>query len=226
MPVAPSGNVRADDGVDLDERPTKRARALSPKALHHATYSLPGARSQWPPTAFEQPQHLTSFSYSPTRELLLPSSGRANEALRFYAEPPLGADLNRGLAEAVMRKEGVAEGLDALLEWCAELGRDTAKLTAHSLLDTDETPASDSILLRASLITWRGMATRLCKAAFAARADDGWEMNAMMVDGVLYFEESISDAQQTSKGTMNDEQRRSTYYGCAQSDSDVIVSRQ
>lgn len=57
------------------------------------------------------------------------------------------------------------------------------------------------------------MATKLCKSVFSTRADDGWEMNAMMVDGVLYLEDSISDAQQAARGIMSDDQRRSTYYG-------------
>lgn len=119
-----------DDGQDDQGRDIKRRRvdSVPARSLHHATHDLPSARSAWSPTAFEQPQHLSSFSYSPARELLLPSSGRADEALRIYAEPPLGANLNRGIAEAVMRKEGVAEGLDSLLAWWVRLAVFRAQL--------------------------------------------------------------------------------------------------
>lgn len=67
------------------------------------------------PTAFQQPLHLTSFSYSPTRQLLLDQQ-RRDEALAVYRPPRMGVDLNTGLDECTWRDGSVDEGLDALLE--------------------------------------------------------------------------------------------------------------
>lgn len=66
-------------------------------------------------TPFQQPLHLTSFSYSPTRQLLLDSHNR-DDSLSYYREPRLGSDLNVGFDRAVWRDGTVDEGLDALLD--------------------------------------------------------------------------------------------------------------
>lgn len=77
-----------------------------------ADYVLPNV----PPTAFQMPAQLASFSYSPRRELLL-SDEHKNDALAWYREPVLGVDLNMGFRDAVWRDELVDESLDALLDW-------------------------------------------------------------------------------------------------------------
>jgi RAT1-interacting protein len=66
------------------------------------------------PTPVGLPTQLTSFSYSPTRELLL-DDGRQDEALQHYKAPPMGADLNRGFEECEWGEGRPDEGLDALL---------------------------------------------------------------------------------------------------------------
>jgi RAT1-interacting protein len=70
-----------------------------------------------PPPAFQLPLHLTSFSYSPTRQLLLDAHNK-DDALAWYREPRMGSDLNRGSDQAVWRDASVDEGLDALLDTC------------------------------------------------------------------------------------------------------------
>lgn len=75
---------------------------------------LPSVYLQGAPTAFQLPQHLASFSYSPTRELL--TGARRDEAMAEYQEPELGVDLNQGFEDCCWRDGSVDEGLDALVD--------------------------------------------------------------------------------------------------------------
>lgn len=109
---------KADDGSNTI--PTKRATiatAHSPSEPAHLPVYAPSQYRQQrqPAPAFQQPTHLTSFSYSPTRELLVDDE-RKDEALAFYREPTLGVDLNLGLEHCTWRDGLVDEGLDALLD--------------------------------------------------------------------------------------------------------------
>lgn len=80
--------------------------------LQHPSAYLNGDPSR---STFQLPTHLTSFSYSPTRELLL-GKDRRDESLAIYKEPRMGSDLNRGFEQAVWRDGSVDEGLDSLLD--------------------------------------------------------------------------------------------------------------
>ena len=66
------------------------------------------------PTPVGLPTQLTSFSYSPRRELLL-DERRRDEALQHYRAPGMGADLNWGFEGCEWGEERMDEGLDALL---------------------------------------------------------------------------------------------------------------
>jgi len=66
------------------------------------------------PTQVGLPTHLTSFSYSPTRQLLLNPQNQ-DDALQHYMPPPMGADLNRGFDSCVWGDGRPDESLDALL---------------------------------------------------------------------------------------------------------------
>ena len=114
----PSKRARIDD----EPRETKRRARVEESAVHSLTGAAGYASS---PLAVGRPKLLTSFAYSPARELLL--GPRASEALSHYRPPPLGADLNRGLGDCVWRDENEVEGLDALLDWCVALARDGAE---------------------------------------------------------------------------------------------------
>ncbi|GAA5867011.1 hypothetical protein JCM3774_003755 [Rhodotorula dairenensis] len=147
-----------------------------------------------PPTPFQQPVHLTSFSYSPQRQLLLDDPER-DSALTYYREPKLGSDLNRGFEQHVYRDGTVDEGLDALLE----------ALDAWASKDTTGNGGADTLLAKTKLITWRGMLTKLLLAVYESenvangRRADGWDMNAMLVDDCLYLEESNPPAKLAAK---------------------------
>ncbi|GAA5920289.1 hypothetical protein JCM1841_003025 [Sporobolomyces salmonicolor] len=157
-------------------------------------------------SAFQLPFHLTSFSYSPTRELLLDRETR-DDSIALYREPRLGSDLNKGFEQAVWREGSVDEGLDALLDTLAHWA------------ESDPTGAADELLGKISVITWRGMMTKLMLAVYetesasrGARAD-GWEMNAMVVDGCLYLEESNPPSKLAAKSASESSYALQSYYG-------------
>jgi hypothetical protein len=105
--------------VDLNdsamaEPPRKRQRRASDQILSYAIDSPARYASHEPPTRFQQPLHLTSFSYSPTRQLLLGDEDK-DSSLSYYRPPRIGSDLNKGFEAAVWRDGTVDEGLDALL---------------------------------------------------------------------------------------------------------------
>ncbi|BGP25699.1 decapping endonuclease targeting mRNA [Rhodotorula toruloides] len=159
-----------------------------------------------PPPTFQLPLHLTSFSYSPSRQLLLDPQNK-DDALAWYREPRMGSDLNRGFREAVWRDGGVDEGLDALLD------------TLSAWAARDPTGGTDDVLSKVSVITWRGMMTKLMLAVYEAdnaakgRRVDGWEMNAMVLDGCLYLEESNPPAKLAAKSASESSNALASYYG-------------
>lgn len=91
--------------------------------MEESTVSLPRAEELTESPEYTAPAHLTTFSYSDKRKLLLPSSARQDESLRFYKEPPRQADLRRGYNDCGWRDESIVEGLDSLLEWHASFSR-------------------------------------------------------------------------------------------------------
>lgn len=119
-----------------------------------ARYSIPPtshyASDRRTPTAFQQPLPLTSFSYSPRRELLTQPHER-DASLSYYRDPQPGADLNVGYEEAVWRDGTVDEGLDALLESCVPIPIELASFlsadqSAFQLVDS--TSGRESTTLR------------------------------------------------------------------------------
>lgn len=92
----------------------RRASSLDDVLCSYAIDSPAHYASHAPPTPFQQPLHLTSFSYSPTRQLLLTDDDK-DSSLSYYRQPKLGSDLNKGFEAAVWRDGTVDEGLDALL---------------------------------------------------------------------------------------------------------------
>ncbi|GAA5948851.1 hypothetical protein JCM3765_003926 [Sporobolomyces pararoseus] len=157
-------------------------------------------------STFQLPKHLTSFSYSPTRELLL-DQDRKDESLAIYREPQIGSDLNRGFEQATWRDGSIDEGLDSLLD------------TLAAYAESDPTGAVDEMLGKIAVITWRGMMTKLMLAVYemenaskGMRAD-GWEMNAMLIDGCLYLEESNPPDKLAAKAQNESSFALQSYYG-------------
>lgn len=149
--------------------------------------------SQRPPattrsTPFQKPLHLTSFSYSGNRELLL-SSDTKDAALKSYTAPELGSDLNQGFNECVFKKGG-DEGIDSLLlaleHYINTAGDDTlgsAEEKGNAVIQAGD------LVDRANVITWRGMMSKLLLAVYEVESAsnrggraDGWEMNGMVID--------------------------------------------
>ncbi|KAK4701024.1 RAT1-interacting protein, partial [Phenoliferia sp. Uapishka_3] len=169
--------------------------------IHHPShYTPPGSH----PTAFQLPLHLTSFSYSPTRDLLV--GKRKDEAIAHYSEPPLGADLNLGYQDCTWREDTTDEGLDALLDTLAEYEQE------------DESGAAAELLGKVNVITWRGMMTKLMLAVYEVEGAsqgraDGWELNAMMIDGTLYLEDSKPPSKIAKKAASESSYKLQSYYG-------------
>ncbi|CDR39788.1 RHTO0S04e09472g1_1 [Rhodotorula toruloides] len=190
--------------------PSFPAVASSPATAPTPSASLsinpPSYYLSTPAPTFQLPHHLTSFSYSPTRELLLDPSNK-DDALAWYREPRMGSDLNKGFGEAVWRNGVVDEGLDALVD------------TLSAWAARDSTGGADDVLSKVSVITWRGMMTKLMLAVYEAenaakgRRVDGWEMNAMVLDGCLYIEESNPPSKLAAKAASESSNALASYYG-------------
>jgi len=81
---------------------------------------------------------------------------------------------------------------------------------AARLGDPAAEEALSNLLQSTAVLTWRGMATKLLTAVYEER--EGFEMNAMMVDGCLYLEEYKSP--QKRNKIMDSTHRLQSYYGC------------
>ena len=89
-----------------------------------------------------------------------------------------------------------------------------AKLRAQrSLIALPSSPLADDTLRRVGLVTWRGMATKLMSALYEDR--EGWQMQAMVLDGVLYLEEYREPAARAARAASNVQSRPQTYVGYA-----------
>ncbi|KAK4054989.1 decapping endonuclease targeting mRNA [Microbotryomycetes sp. JL221] len=166
---------------------------------------------------FQQPLHLTSFSYSKTRQLLFESDikdSSLNVLTKHRLRPDHVLNLNQGFEECVWRDSTVDEGLDALL------------LTLDEWDKRDKTGFATDCLLRNKILTWRGMMTKLMLSSYQVtelnrdrrgqqQDDKGWEMNAMMIDGTLYLEDSNSPTKLAAKATSEQSSQRFAYHGIA-----------
>ncbi|KAK4050624.1 decapping endonuclease targeting mRNA [Microbotryomycetes sp. JL201] len=163
--------------------------------------------------AFQQPVHLTQFSYSSTRQLLNADDDSSNASLGWLADerkwlpqaPSSRLDLNKGFEECIWRDESVDEGLDALLD------------TLDKWHKRDQTGFAKDCLDRNKVFTWRGMMTRLMLASYDSVDDRalGWEMNAMMMDDALYLEDANSPAKLAAKASSEASSKRFAYHGIA-----------
>ena len=88
-----------------------------------------------------------------------------------------------------------------------------------SLIDLPSSPLADDTLRRVGLITWRGMATKLMTALYETR--EGWEMQAMVLDGVLYLEEYRDPTARVARAEDMKSSRAFSYVGCARIDDEA-----
>ncbi|KAJ7158566.1 RAI1-domain-containing protein [Mycena filopes] len=180
-----------NDDADSEPGPSTKQRRRSPTPTPPSpsspTLAYPALTS--PPTTattFQQPTQIISFSYTPTRELQF-----NDDALRYLASPPPRAQLAHGYDRWVRRPERRPR-IDSLLRALS-----TARQKGHPALASG-----------VGAVAWRGVLTRI---PYEER--DGWEMNVMCVDGVLYFEEHLSDARLREKNNIAPRHRLQTYFG-------------
>lgn len=161
-----------------------RAKIEGDYALAFPSLSHPVSHSP----AFQRPSQLITFSYSPSRVLQFDDS-----ALRYFVNPPHGADLNHGYKSWTRRPE--------------ERGRIDGLLSAWSRFKKNLSGQNPEI----GVISWRGVITKILTAPYEER--DAWELNVMCVDGTMYFEEHLSDARLKEKSDLEPRQLLQSYYG-------------
>jgi RAT1-interacting protein len=110
-----------------------KARIESDHALAFPSLSHPASH----PPAFQRPSQLLTFSYSPSRVLQFDDS-----ALRYFVNPPHGADLNYGYENWTRRPE--------------ERGRIDGLLSAWSRFKKSLNGQNPEI----GVISWRGVITK------------------------------------------------------------------
>ncbi|KAJ6513060.1 RAI1-domain-containing protein [Mycena sanguinolenta] len=176
------------DGDPDNERPSTKQRRRSPSPPQAYALAYPAAGTA---PAFQQPTQIISFSYTPARELEFTDS-----ALRFLASPPPRAQLTHGYDSWVRRPE-TRPRVDGLLRALS-----AARAKRHPALANG-----------VGAVGWRGVLTRILTAPYEER--DGWDMNVMRVNDVLYFEEHLTEEKLREKDDIPPRQRVQTYMGYA-----------
>ncbi|CAA7269629.1 unnamed protein product [Cyclocybe aegerita] len=178
-----SNSVLADNG-GIASQTSKQAAEPTFLAYPDLANSKP---SQVP---FQQPSQLITFSYTPEHVQEFTDS-----ALRYFADPPLGASLAYGY-ELWNRKPDTRRRIDALLQAVSRVRKDPARP-----------------LPEIGVVSWRGVMTKILTAPYENR--EGWDLNVMYHNGTLYLEEHASEERLNEKNNMNARQRSQTYYGYA-----------
>ncbi|EMD33871.1 hypothetical protein CERSUDRAFT_97807 [Gelatoporia subvermispora B] len=160
----------------------------------HLAY--PSTSSPAKSVPFQQPTPLLTFSYDTSRTLSFTDS-----ALRYYVDPPLGAELRYGY-ERWIKRPGEKGRIDSLLK---------AVSRAKQTMGGGGGDGGSEWLKGIGVVSWRGVMTKILIAPYENR--DAWELNVMLVDGTLYFEEHVSDAKLLEMEDMRPHHRLSTYYG-------------
>ncbi|KAL4062868.1 RAI1 like PD-XK nuclease-domain-containing protein [Scleroderma yunnanense] len=169
-----------------DDPPSTR----EPVKQRLASLSYPSLSSS--PTkasSIQQPNQLLTFSYNTEHIQEFNDS-----ALRYFVEPPRGADLGFHYEKWIKRPE--------------ERGRLDALLSAWSKFKKSAVSVPDI-----HVISWRGVMTKILVAPY--EETDSWELNVMLVHGTFYLEEHLSDAKLKEKDAMTPRHRLQSYYGYA-----------
>ncbi|KAF4571259.1 decapping endonuclease targeting mRNA [Pleurotus pulmonarius] len=197
-------NLDETDEVRVEERDRKRlksphpgflaasATSTSPSQAIQPVLELPYAAKDAKRAAsavpFQLPTQLISFSYTPDRVLEFNDS-----SLRYFVDPPRGAQLSYGYDRWVRRPE--------------ERGRLDSLLKAWQKFGTER----PGVLGEVGVVSWRGVMTKILTAPYEER--DGWELNVMLVGGTMYFEEHLSEEKLQSKNDVEPRHRIQMYYG-------------
>ncbi|KAG2018182.1 hypothetical protein CC2G_007632 [Coprinopsis cinerea AmutBmut pab1-1] len=197
--LSEGGNGAQGDNTD---RPSQKARLESkndassspqhPDPPKHLPYPPTGTNQRVKPTPFQLPTQITTFSYDGNHVQEFNDS-----ALRYYVDPPPSARLDYGYDRWIKKPDDRGR-LDPLLKALNRLKKDQAK--AGLVPDN-------------GVVCWRGIMTKILTAPYEDR--DGWDLNVMFVNGVLYFEEHLTEKKLQEKNNMQPRQRLQTYYGYA-----------
>ncbi|KAJ8522655.1 hypothetical protein ONZ45_g789 [Pleurotus djamor] len=191
---------RTHEGDDNDEHAhtSKQPRvfdSVDPSPREPAKLELSYTRESSQPTKsvpFQQPTQLTSFSYSEEHILEF-----TNSALRYFVDPPIGAKLGYGYDRWIRRPE--------------ERGRLDGLLKVWSKFQSDNPGALGEI----GVVAWRGVMTKLRILTAPYEERDGWDLNVMLINGTMYFEEHLSEEKIKSKNDVEPRHRMQMYYGYA-----------
>lgn len=110
--------------------------------------------------------------------------------MRYYVEPPQRADLRHGYDRWIRRPEEKGR-IDGLLRAVVQIGLEKK---GHEEIST-------AWFRDIGVVSWRGVMTKILIAPYEER--DGWELNIMLIDGTLYLEEHLSNAQIAEKAPTN-----------------------
>lgn len=167
--------------------PMYAPQAVPPSPSVEPVAVLARPHASLPPVSLQQPLLMSTFSYDENRTLRLDDSAK-----RWYRVPPTketsaqGADLNYGF-EHFQDKPHIPDPLDSVLYTL--MYRPSSQLPGiEPVLRGPQVPveALESEVLRAQIITWRGIMTKLCTAwSCHVQAPpmfrEGFELNVMMV---------------------------------------------
>ena len=136
----------AADGPEKDPVQRTKSRISSPEPFFPST-SAPPQTLPYPSTSqpaartvpFQQPLPLLTFSYTPAHELEFTDSG-----MRYYRDPPRGADLGHAYERWVRRGE--------------EKGRVDSLLRAYAKARRENTAGMAGVDV--GVVCWRGVMTK------------------------------------------------------------------
>jgi RAT1-interacting protein len=128
--------LNADNSPPPSPRPHAKPRLSPPPPAQTLPYPALNAGRPPKPTAFQQPLPLLTFSYTPNRTFEFTDS-----AMRYFVDPPLGADLGYGYERWVKRPESRGR-LDGLLKGWSKAG------------------GGKGAASRVGVVSWRGVMTK------------------------------------------------------------------
>ena len=131
---------------DSNDRPAKRAETESARGSLVLPYPPLHSSTSIQPVPFQQPTGLLTFSYTPQRVLEF-----TNSSLRYYIDPPPGADLRYGYERWIKRPEeksrldGLLRAMERLIEKTdTSMGFGSGQKWLHDI----------------AVVTWRGVMTK------------------------------------------------------------------
>ncbi|BFZ57341.1 decapping endonuclease targeting mRNA [Savitreella phatthalungensis] len=149
---------------------------------------------------FRKPVELCSFSYDDQRLL-----HHDDRSLSFFWPADKDADLSVGYTDRYIRRdESVVEHLDGLLA---------------AIVRYEEEHPEDRRTRDVDVVCWRGIVTRLLTLPYElhrqSKFQDGFELNATLLEGTLYLEDHVDDQTRLKKASREADpiQQRAMYWG-------------